>query len=344
MIKRRWGFRCNVANERTGDDKADVQGLGHAMRCVSLARKAMERGDEVLVSLEGAPDVEEYFERLGIDFVLNEPHQQLFVEYEPDVIVTDVNYLEQERVSRYRELAPVVNLAPRGSVKFYADLTFTSERIADVESPSDSPLQRWYSGPEYTIIGDDFLEVRRRLKEQEQMVGNTVVIHMGGVDRFDRTGGVLRLLEPNSLSGLSLRVIAGPFNPNIKKLVKLCGQFRGDVEFKNAPENLAGEMVSSRFAILGTGISTYEALGIGVPSLNVGLSAFHDLRGEVLESEGLGIYLGQHNNLDCERINKILRTVTENSSKLERIRKKGFRVIDGLAAQRIVNRTCDFLQ
>ncbi|WP_164471732.1 hypothetical protein [Halosimplex salinum] len=340
----RWLFRCNVASERFADDDADVQGIGHAMRCLSVARAAEAAGDVAMFTIEGADDIVPFLEKTGLDFRLNRDHFDVAQRYDPDVVVTDVNYCDRRAVERFRDIAPVVNLAPRGEVKYYADLTFTSEAIRDVPEPDDAMFDRWYSGPEYTIISDDFVRRRAVMDGADPPVERgKVVINMGGVDESDRTGKVLELLSADLVERLDLTITAGPFNPNADALRARCDELGGAVEFLHAPDDLAAVLSGSEFAVLGAGISTYEALAIGVPSLNVGLSSFHDERGAVLESEDLGVYLGNVEDLTADRVNDTIGSLLGGDDRLDRIRSKGFHAVDGSASEQILSRVRTYL-
>lgn len=334
----RWLFRCNIANERTTEDETKVQGIGHAMRCVSLAREVSTTSDEALLSIEGNQDVETYLDDFGIDYVRNRNHLKIADSFDPDVIVVDINHLDPSVIRGFSSRGLVVNLAPRGLPKYYADVSFTSEPIRDVNEPDDAAYDKWYAGPDYSFIHDDFVELRRNLKlDQDFPRDDFAVVHMGGVDQFNRTGIVIDELLTNLNDEFNFKIIAGPLNPNTGELISRCAQLGDHVELVVGPENLASEFLNARFGILGTGITTYEALAIGVPSLNVGLSEFHDQRGALLEEWGLGQYLGNITEINNASATEMIREFIENDEKIKRYRQRGLETVDGQAATRIIS-------
>ncbi len=339
----KWLFRCNIASERYGDEV--VQGIGHAMRCIALARGVEHVGDSALLSVEGEEDVTSFLDEQSIEYVLNESHTDVAEKFGADIIVTDINYLERQVIERFREIAPVVNLAPRGKTKYYADISFTSEAIVDVPEPSDSITNTWHAGPEFTIINDDFIRERKRLlNTYGDSVTNfpkkdRVIVHMGGVDKYDRTGTVLDLLDPETVDSVQMKIIAGPFNPNIGTIQEYCKSHGQNVSIVHAPDNLAKVISESKFAVLGTGISTYEALSIGVPSINIGVSEFHDKRGEFLMENSLGDYLGAYEKLSESKLNNSIKSWINGNQSIKNVRENGFDTVDGNAIKRIIDIT-----
>lgn len=337
-----WVFRCNIASERHGNQT--VQGIGHAMRCIALAKEVERQGDSALLSVEGDADVEPFLDGRRIEYVRNEDHLAVARDTGADVVVTDINYLDAETIREYRTVAPVANLAPRGVPKYFADLTFTSEKIRDVPEPGDASTYEWCAGPEFTIINDDFIEERARLKAEygdgaaDLPAEKDVVIHMGGVDKYDRTGKILDCLRRELVEKYDFTVGVGPFNPHLDDIRDRCKEFGDNVEVIHSPDNLATVLSGTRLAILGTGITPYEALAIGVPSANVGASEFHDIRGRILEDQSLGEYLGNVADIASSDVNPKIAELLSEEETLQRIRQNGFDRVDGEATRRIIQR------
>lgn len=335
----RWLFHIKVANKTA--DEQHAGGLGHAMKCLSLSKEVRSRGGSVQFCVEGPVTVCEFFEERDVAYQISDDPVTVAGDYEPAVIVTDVNYLSRGVMDRYRRIAPVVNLAPRGECKFYADISFNSARIQDHPKPDDATLRRWYTGPEYAILNPEFITLRERIDARELTPDRDgVILQMGGVDQYDLTGQVLEYLDPANLRGKQLTVVAGPFNESIDRLKKLCEPI-DEASFHVDPSQYPSLVAGHELGIFGTGISTYEALSVGVPSLNVGITEFHSARGETLEKRGICRYLGQYDSLESEDLNHELSTLLDDSGALSRMRKKGMEIVDRHACRRIVDRVGD---
>lgn len=333
----RWLFRVDVATERETDDMEKTRGLGHAIKCLSVANEIAARGGCIHFSVEGACDVGPFFERAGVTYDITTDHQTVIDEFSPTVIVTDVNYLDTHEMEEYRESAIVVNIAPRGKCKYHADLSFTSAQIFDVPAPPEAPLEHWYAGPEYAILNERFVNYRRDFEPDGPAVErNGIVVQMGGVDRFNMTGTVLSLMDAAGFDERVVTVIAGPFNPHVDDLRKKSKSMQF-VDLVVHPRNLAEIVATHEIGVFGTGISTYEALAIGVPSVNFGHSRFHDMRGEILESEGLSRYLGRYDCVNRKSFSDTLLSLLDRTDELSEMRARGLASVDGRAPKRIVD-------
>jgi spore coat polysaccharide biosynthesis predicted glycosyltransferase SpsG len=332
----RWLFRVNVANERETGETEKARGIGHAMKCLSVAEAVTNRDGAVQFSVEGADDVGSFFEAAGVDAEITTNHEALIEAFDPDVIVTDINYLSADRMAFYRSKALTVNLAPRGESKHYADLSFNSARISDVNRPADATVRQWYTGPEYAILHPDFVDLRNRLNTGTLTLDRKgIVIQMGGVDQFDLTGTVLRILPAEFVETHPLTVVAGPFNPHLDELSALCASI-DNARLVSDPDNIATVIADHELGIFATGISTYEALAVGVPSVNLGQSTFHDRRGECLESQGLARYLGRHDELSQSALSDALDSYLDDPDHLTDSRTHGMDTVDAGACPRIV--------
>lgn len=333
----RWLFRVDVASERESSDKKKTRGLGHAYKCIALAQTVENADATVQFSVEGASDVQRFFQQRGYSYKLNEDHLSVVDSYDPDVIVTDINYLEIETIRQFRERSLTVNIAPRGDCKYYANLSFTCDRIADSAKPDDVPEHTWYGSPKYAILNPEFSDLRQKIDSTEvDRERNGVIVQMGGVDKFDMTGDVLRALDPTLFSHCPLTVVAGPYNPHVTELRGLTAAFENS-KFVVDPENYASLVADHELAIFGTGISTYEGAAVGVPSINLGHSEFHDLRGEKLEQLGFANYLGRHDTFDSDTLNEEINHLLTDSNQLEQMRATGTELVDGLGPTRIVS-------
>jgi spore coat polysaccharide biosynthesis predicted glycosyltransferase SpsG len=339
----RWLFRVNVANERETGETEKARGIGHAMKCLSLATTANQYGDDVHFSIEGAGDVAPMFEGRGFSHTITCDHRSVIQDYNPDIIVVDINYLNVDVMTEYQKAAVVVNLAPRGLCKYYADCSFNSARIEDVAPPADSRLQEWYAGPEYAILNPGFVSLRKAIDDAEFVPRrNGVVIQMGGVDQANMTGSVLEKLDFDSFVDEEFTIIAGPLNPHVDELQKECQRYK-NVSFVQDPDDFEETVASHRLGIFGAGISTYEAMAVGVPSINFGLSSFHDRRGEYLEAMDLSFYLGRHNKIDRSVLNDTVHSLLSDENKLGRLRERNMAAVDGCACDRILSTVQDLL-
>lgn len=335
----RWLFRFNVGEERRTGSKELAQGFGHGMRCLSLAQTFQQRyAGEVLLLIQGDRNVGNYFDNLGIPFVLNRDEQFILDDYRPTVIVADINHLAPEQILWYRCWAPVVNLAPRGLPKFYADVTFNAIAALDMPCPAGISKVAWFRGPEYAIVGQNFIRLREQLGGvRPRWDKGSVVVCMGGVDYHNLTGTVVRSLCP-WYGDVGFKIIVGPFYPHEAELKQLLADQGLPSQLLRDPPNIAREIVEAGLGIFGAGVITYEALSVGVPSINVGLTPFHRLVGEELSTLGVGVYAGSHEELGAGSRSELVSGILADHIRLNAMRRRGLELVDGLGAQRIVDK------
>lgn len=234
-------------------------------------------------------------------------------------------------------------MAPRGKSKYFSDLTFTNAPIEDVPRPSNASLREWHAGPEFSILNPKFTSLRKRIKNKDWKPDKQgVVVQMGGVDQHNMTRNVIEKINYEKFSDIPFQVIAGPFNPHVDSLREYCNRYE-NLTFKHDPDNYAKLIASHRLGIFGTGISTFEGMAVGVPSINLGLSTFHDLRGKHLEKQDLGFYLGRYDDFDGADLNEILETLLYDGRTLENVRKRVMNIVDGRACKRIYNTVRSYL-
>ena len=320
-------FRFNLGGEIVSGEIERAQGLGHAVRCVTLADElAGGAGAEILLVADRNPVAEAYLADAGHPFVLGADEVDAARSFAPQVIVIDINHLEARRIERLRAIAPVVNLAPRGLPKFYADATISNVVADDMPQPADARPRRWHRGPEYGIVRPQF----RSLRAAALSDSHRVAVLMGGLDQAGLTAAVIEqlaaLAEP-----FALDVVVGKLNPHANalsgRLAKLGGESRLYVDPPNVHEILGRASV----AIVGTGNVVDETLTMGVPTVCIGLSSFHDLRGRELERLGVAVYAGRAGSAP---VGKIVGELLRDDGRRAELQRRAIASFDGLGCAR----------
>jgi len=306
----KWLFRFNVAGEKK--NRNNDHGMGHATRCLTLAKLFKQKyAGKPFLMIEGDKETEKFFAKYDVDFSINHNEEDVFAFFKPDAIITDINYLDYSKIKWYKTWGPVINLAPRGFSKYYADMTINDTNVLDVLPPENSENYKWYRGPEFSIINKRFVNIKNNIldwKKKREL--KHIIISMGGVDQFNLTKTILLALMDCVENYTKITVVAGPFNPHISILKKICKQLEKNVNLLVDPPNFAELIGNAYLGIFANGITTYEAIYLGVPSINIALTDFHDLRGKELQNKGLIKYIGKYDKiLDkdlCQEINHLM--------------------------------------
>ena len=266
-----WMFHFRVGGERQTGSRIAAQGIGHAMRCIALIETA---GIAFCIIASDNDETRKLLANRGLDFYPERMLEVVVSSGACKMVVSDINYLEEDVFRLYRRYSPCTCLAPRGQGKYLSDLAFKDVMFNDEEPPPDGSVGKVFSGPCYAVTGRGFSLARLLLEGGEiTKQPRTVVISMGGVDHFDMTGAAIR-----GLIGLphdwTIRIITGPLYAYTQKLVRLIRELSCDVQILHDPEDIYKVLAESSIGVFGTGLVSYEAVGLGTPCLNLGHSLF----------------------------------------------------------------------
>ena len=245
-------FRCNIGTERSNTQKKYAQGIGHLAHCLSIARELSRKtNSDLIFVIEGDEDVSDYLDKQNITYYLNQDETKLYSSLHPSLIFVDINYLDPELVSWYRQWGPVINLAPRGAVKYFADMTFNDTEAFDIPFRKGMISRKLFCGPEFAIINEEFIRLRNELEERiyNEDSGVRVVVSMGGVDKFDITRIALNYLIRCMQLGIHVTVILGPFYPFTKEIIDMYGSYEPQVKIVQYPQNFPEIIADSQLGI-----------------------------------------------------------------------------------------------
>ena len=335
-----WLFHFRSGGEFKTKSKSNAEGIGHAIRCLRI-RKTIENkfgiksyvvvnSNKVSHALLKARGVYTYFDE-------NILHDDLFMQ-KVDVIVTDINYLDSHYFDLYSKYSISVCLAPRGVGKYLADIAFKDIFFSDIKDTCNSNI---YSGLKYVVTGDRFSKARKKIIARElKREPRNIVISMGGLDQFNMTSSAV-----TGLIGLpeewNVKIIIGPVYQYVEQLTEKVKGLNCSVEIIRDPYYLYDVMASSNFGIFGSGIVSYEGIGLGLICLNLSHSDFHRDRAEELEGLNVGIYAGDASRVKEGGLYKLI-LKSLNDEKIEIMRKKGMNLVDGNGSDRIIRAIINF--
>lgn len=276
---------------RTGDEKGEIpraHGLGHAYRCLRLLRHLEKRqvaACSVIINRSSE----------SLQFV-NDHKLSYFFEDEvqewPSLWISDVNYLPEKHLRTIREHCLLMNLAPRGLPKYIAHHSFLDlfvEDYPEMQGRYETDVECGF----HTLIFSEELE---RLK-REKTEGSGVVVCMGGADASQLTLRVLQQLEGLNPS-IPVRVITGRTYPFQSELEAYSQSSALALSFLHGSDQIYGEIAQAKVGIFAGGLTMYEALFLGIPSVNLSITAFHQERIDQLVDLGVILDSGRELNKD----------------------------------------------
>ena len=338
-------FRLNLGGELGGGHRGPAEGLGHATRCLALAEALREEAPaaEILFALRGPEAALALFRDLGFACHRVADEGDCLRRLRPDATILDLNDADRDLVALYRGRGPVINLAARGLAKHYADLTFNNTAVDLEPAPADARPGPWHRGPRYALIARRFTALRPAA-EAPPPERFSCLVCLGGIDRDGMTGTVLEALVSSPALDFPVTVVAGTLNPHLAALRAKAARRPEVFTLAVDPPDFPRRLAAASLGIFGLGGLTDEGLTLGVPSLNLGLTRFHELRGRALEAEGVIAYLGRFGEVSAEAILGALLGLRDDPGRLAAQRRRALALYDGQGGRRVAQAILGFLE
>ncbi|MGD2124850.1 MAG: hypothetical protein PVG99_02150 [Desulfobacteraceae bacterium] len=232
------------------------------------------------------------------------------------------------------QILPVVNIAVQGQSKWYADVSYVHSPFMDSKKPEDA-RGSIHAGPEYAPLGEKFEQLHPMSTRRNAV--KRILISMGGGDAMGFTQVALRALAAVHDLDFEVLVIVGPAYGNTSKLKAELERFPHPYDLVQNSPDMAEMMLKCDLALLAMGTTTYEACCLGLPSINICPSDFHDQLARLFERRGLLINAGRLNE-DSERfIADTLRLLAKDHEKLAEISHRAWDAVDGQGISRILD-------
>lgn len=124
-------------------------------------------------------------------------------------------------------------------------------------------------GAHYALLRSEFAAIREySLKRRAQPVLKELLINMGGVDKDNATGDVLRALQRCALpEDCRLTVVMGQTAPWLKNVQDLACSMQWPTRVLVGVDNMAQLMADSDLAIGAAGATSWERCCLGLPSI-----------------------------------------------------------------------------
>jgi spore coat polysaccharide biosynthesis predicted glycosyltransferase SpsG len=224
------------------------RGFGHLIRCRSLARAL---GVRPLVALRGSTQVEESALVLGCDIVRG--GTRLLQSLDPDVLVVDDPIAADARrwiAAGRRAGCLVVSVHDLGLGCLDADLVIDGSVTMNARAASGRTL----AGPQYALLDPSLADA------EDARDPFSVLVALGGGPRAE----------------LALDIAEAIVEADPRARVRIAGGFMGGggnarrrITWVGPKRSLHAEMTRATVAVVGGGVSLYEACAHGTPAVGV---------------------------------------------------------------------------
>lgn len=338
-------------------------GSGHLMRCLVLANSLSKAGHQIsFICRNHEGDISKSL--IKSKFKLNlldnnnlEPsydntNSWLGVSQEQDALQT-INYLKdsvcdwlivdhycidklwQKRLRKYTNKILVIDdLANRAhDCDILVDSNYVKgykTRYQDILNKSCLELL----GPNYCFIAEEFKNHKLRSPKRTGEV-KKVLIYFGGVDQFNLTRKCIEAFSTNKLENIKLEVVVGAMNKDYENLKSIASKKKSIILHRSLP-TLSKLMSSVDLSIGAGGVTTWERLFLGLPSIIIAIADNQIAGAEELSKNKFVSYLGFHSELSAKNLRDSICKKIEKPNDLLNESHVGQILVDGNGISRIL--------
>lgn len=325
-------------------DGGESFGLGHLMRCISLAKSLITKSEDILLSFIGEQNLyiskklkEEQMSFIGLDNCNNfSEFFAIVIQEKPKLIFIDANFsYSAEEINKLNTISKVVvfNNLSGSNLEAYCTIIPNAHR-SDKELGKYSNISNFFCGLDYVLINSKILNLNIVNKE---IIKNQIGITTGGSDPENVMLKLLHVLKSNKLKDKRIVAFYGENYMYKKELLDFIKHTNNKNIFA-LPYNIK-KLFSSTLIISTFGVSSYELLYKSKPVINVGHSLFNTQCASILHQK-YNCFVddwGYVKNLDPQKcLNSIIDFFESEYKKQDyAIGEKG--LVDGKGVERITD-------
>ena len=288
---RRYVFRVDASN--------DI-GIGHVMRCLTLARRLRDRGGDICFIARTLPDFYRdvilsfgcsiamlpplgsavdadagpvHAAWLGVHWEDDATHTMLAIDAwgGTDVLVIDHYGIDRRWENLLRTRARLICV-----IDDLADRTHDCDLLLDQNLVTD-PASRYrglvpagcrtFFGPGHALLRPEFQTAQAQMRHRDGVI-HRIFVFYGGADLNDLTSLTLDALTPRLCAELEIDVVVGAINPHIDSL-RARIKATPHVSLHVQPSNIAALMAAADLAFGACGTASWERCMLGLPTIVV---------------------------------------------------------------------------
>lgn len=187
-------------------------------------------------------------------------------------------------------------------------------------------------GPKYALLRDEFHQLREQAKPRVGPV-RRILVFFGGIDPENFTKRAIEAIKNVSGNNLLVDVIVGAEHPYRLEVEESCKLQNYNLYVQT--KHMADLMSKADLAIGAGGSASWERCCLGLVTISV---AFADNQYDIansLDKFGACIFIGDQNSAAQQKIEGSLKLFINDSAKLLLASKKAFSLVDGCGAQRV---------
>lgn len=310
-------------------------GMGHVSRCIELARVLKSKRVNSYFLINNNQNVKDLLTKNNFHYYTISKNDK-------------INSRVKDLTRFVKFSCIVIDLRKKNSTRFIRDLkkickvvviiNYISKSMFDADLMIFPEIKEQYNekfleNKTKKLIGTKYAILNNYNSKQRKKEKIDILISMGGADKRNLSTLLVKNFK-NHKARFKVKVVLGRFFTNTKKIMQI---IKGDNRFsiiQNEP-SLMPFMKSSKIGIFLFGITAYEALSVGLPSLVITHSKENDLAAKKISKYGCIQYLGYYNTMNIDNIPKISFSLLNDRKKLNSLSRNGRKLVDGKGSLRV---------
>ena len=326
-------------------DSSPEIGIGHMMRCLTLAQELKNNFDKIIFLTQKDSGnfigtiMKNEFEVIFIPTTNNDPNiiKNLITAYSEnknflliDHYDIDSNF-ESSLKNIFERIFVIDDLANR---KHDCDLLIDQNYYRDLNQRYEKLIQNGtiaLLGPKYAIIRPEFRKINKKAIKKNSQI-KKILVSFGGSDPTNECKKALDALCSIENSKFEIVVVAGIYNHKFEQLKKLYGKY-SNIKIYRHVNDLSRLMLNSDLFIGAGGTTTWERFYMGLPSTVTIISDDQKESIEFLSDMGHIINLGLAKNVTSKTYVQTLQKL--NSDLIYNMSLHNQKLVDGNGSNRI---------
>ncbi len=193
-------------------------------------------------------------------------------------------------------------------------------------------------GTHYILLRDEFAQARAKAQQKRLNIkhSNHILLSMGGSDPDNITEKIITYLiaVKEDYPQLQVTVVVSSSYPFLSALQKVTKQ-QWITTVVN-PKSMAKLMLNADIAIGTSGTTAWERCCLGLPTITITSAANQQVIATNLEQAGAIINLGNYQQLNQEKLTFALKKLCDDTNYYLKMVKQSFACCDGLGAEKVV--------
>jgi len=356
-------------------DASTRMGIGHVMRCLTLAKKLqLQNAQVVFLCKRHQGNLISFISQHGFTVLpLSAPSENIEQQkddkkwlgctYQQDAqevtqVLTHSPWLDWLIVDHYsldgrwqKLVKPLTNkimvIDDLANREHYCDLLLDqtlNRKKQDYQNLVPKHCQLLL-GANFMLLRDEFSQHRPLAKTKRKNIKTVknLLISIGGTDPDNITEQIINSLITlkNRQPDIAIQVVASPMSVHLKQLKTIVHKYKW-IEIIVSPKSMAKLILDADIAIGASGATAWERCCLGLPTLTFVSAKNQETIAKNIAQAGASINLGYYQQMSPESLIKALQKL-QNKKEYLTMAKQNFKCCDGLGANRVVKAICKLL-